>query len=80
MRLYGCPDCWTLKQYSGISNWVFTWCGLSEDEHRRVGEAREQAKKQAHELMVQERIDRQLPEAVIAEVYKEAERRVCGRY
>ena len=80
-----CPYC-TYEDYKTLSesgNQMITKrhlvsCGMTYDEHRRVAAARREAEKQAHELLVQERINEQLPRAVIAEVYKQAERKVRG--
>ena len=54
-------------------------CGMTYEEHKRVAEARREAERQAHELMVQERISQQLPRALIKEVYNQAERDVRAR-
>jgi phosphoribosylamine-glycine ligase len=69
-----CPDC-RRPVGKNIVGWVNKPCGLTAEEHKRVAQAREEAKKQAHELMVQERIDEQMPKAIIDEVYEDAERR-----
>jgi hypothetical protein len=73
-----CPDC-RRPVGKNIVGYVNVPCGLSAEEHKRVAKAREEAKKQARELMVQSRIDEQLPRAVIDEIYKDAERRARKR-
>lgn len=76
---WNCPDCRTEQTRFG-TKWIP--CGLTNAEHTRVAKVRDraekQARKQAHALMVQERIDRQYPKALIGAVYNEAERRLSG--
>ncbi len=50
-------------------------CGLTKSEHKRMRKLRDQAEKQAHQLAVQTQ-ERELPRALIKEVYDQAERGV----
>lgn len=67
-----CPDCWPPSE----GKTPYKPCGLTDVEHIRVAQARAKAEKQAHEMMVQHRIDMALPEAIIKEIYDEAMRAV----
>ena len=44
-----------------------------------MAKVRRKANKQAHKLMVQERIEQQLPRAIMKEIYDQAERDVKKR-
>jgi hypothetical protein len=72
---YSCPDCW--QPIDGRpGERVYKFCGLSDQDHARLLEARGRAKQQAHAMMMQHRIDQALPEAIIKEIYDEAARAV----
>jgi hypothetical protein len=66
-----CPDC-----YRGTRNGYhdFQACGLSREEHIEMEKLRKEAERQAHELVVQARKERLLPEAIIKAAAEEARR------
>jgi hypothetical protein len=79
---YGCPHCQTpieWDEFGEVSKVRVVSCGLTREEHIEVAKARAIAERQAHELLVQNRIDEQLPKAIIAAVYDDASRRVRGQ-
>jgi len=85
MTYLDCPYChyegYKTVGQSGqiITMSCFVPCGMTYEEHQRVAAARREAEKQAHELLVRERVEEQLPRAVIRRVYNELERRVRER-
>lgn len=79
---YGCPHCQIPIEWDErgqVSKVRVVPCGLTREEHIEVAKARAVAEKQAHDLMVQNRIDEQLPRAVLRLIYDDATRRVRGQ-
>lgn len=68
-----CADCRALTTYGYRGCRIARSCGLTKAEHRYMRKLREQAEREAHQLVVQAKAEAIRPQAIVKAFYDEAE-------